>query len=43
MFQFWPEFGQNGKEDVKVEDVLRHEAGLAWFEGKVDVVRFFFF
>jgi len=21
---YWPEFGQHGKENVKVEDVLRH-------------------
>ena len=28
----WPEFGQNGKQDVRVEDVLRHEAGLPFFQ-----------
>jgi len=26
---YWPEFGQNGKENVKVCDLMRHEAGLA--------------
>ena len=26
--QHWPEFGQKGKEDLTVADVLRHEAGL---------------
>ena len=26
---YWPEFGQNGKEDLKVEDIMRHDAGLA--------------
>ena len=26
---YWPEFGQNGKEDVTVADLMRHEAGLA--------------
>eukprot|EP00510_Aplanochytrium_minuta_P009350 CAMPEP_0184060318 /NCGR_PEP_ID=MMETSP0956-20121227/10696_1 /TAXON_ID=627963 /ORGANISM="Aplanochytrium sp, Strain PBS07" /LENGTH=463 /DNA_ID=CAMNT_0026356301 /DNA_START=28 /DNA_END=1419 /DNA_ORIENTATION=+ len=26
--KFWPEFGQNGKEDIRISDVLRHEAGL---------------
>ena len=26
---YWPEFGQNGKDDITVADVLRHEAGLA--------------
>jgi CubicO group peptidase (beta-lactamase class C family) len=25
---YWPEFAQNGKENVTVADVLRHEAGL---------------
>jgi len=25
----WPEFGQNGKEETTVADLLRHEAGLA--------------
>ena len=28
--KYWPEFGQNGKENVTVADVLRHESGLAW-------------
>ncbi len=27
---YWPEFAQYGKENVKVADVLRHEAGLAY-------------
>ncbi len=26
---FWPEFGQNGKEDLTLADVLSHRAGLA--------------
>ena len=26
---YWPEFAQNGKEKVKVVDVMRHESGLA--------------
>ena len=26
---YWPEFAQNGKQDIKVADVLRHEGGLA--------------
>ena len=40
--RFWPEFGQNGKGDVKVEDVLRHEAGLPFFQQTImqaDLVR----
>ena len=24
----WPEFSQNGKENIKIEDVFRHESGL---------------
>ncbi|KAJ9088788.1 hypothetical protein DSO57_1019650 [Entomophthora muscae] len=27
----WPEFGVKGKEDVTVEDLLRHEAGVTYF------------
>ena len=27
----WPEFGQKGKGDIKVADVLRHESGLPFF------------
>jgi len=22
--RYWPEFAQNGKENIKIEDVLRH-------------------
>ena len=25
----WPEFAKNGKENVTVQEVMRHEAGLA--------------
>lgn len=25
----WPEFGENGKSDLRLENILRHEAGLA--------------
>ena len=27
----WPEFAKNGKEDIRICDVLRHESGLPWF------------
>lgn len=27
----WPEFGVNGKEEVTVADVMRHEAGIPFF------------
>jgi len=26
--EYWPEFGQFGKEDIRVETVLRHDSGL---------------
>ena len=32
---YWPEFGKNEKGDLKLEDVLRHESGLARFNGHV--------
>ncbi len=30
--QYWPEFGQEGKEDITVEQLLSHRAGLAWVD-----------
>ena len=29
---YWPEFGQNGKDSLKLEDILRHEGGLTTFK-----------
>ena len=29
--QYWPEFAQNGKENILVEDILRHDSGLHIF------------
>ena len=29
---YWPEFGQAGKEHIPVSDVLSHQAGLAWVD-----------
>jgi len=26
--KYWPEFIKNGKEDIQVKDVLRHEGGI---------------
>ena len=26
--KYWPEFGQNGKQDLTIADLMRHEAGL---------------
>ena len=34
--QYWPEFGQNGKEKITVREVLCHEAGLARFHKKFE-------
>ena len=33
----WPEFAKNGKEDILIEDVLRHDAGLNKFSKKIDL------
>lgn len=30
--QYWPEFGAEGKHDLTVADLMRHEAGLAAFD-----------
>ena len=30
--KYWPEFAQNGKENITVADVLRHEGGLDKFD-----------
>ena len=32
---YWPEFAQNGKEHVLVQDVLRHDARLHFFDRQV--------
>jgi len=34
--KYWPEFGENGKEETTVADLMRHEAGLAAFKESVD-------
>ena len=33
--QYWPEFGQNGKEDVTVRQVISHQAGLSAIDQKL--------
>eukprot|EP00090_Calanus_glacialis_P024125 TRINITY_DN37455_c0_g1_i1.p1 TRINITY_DN37455_c0_g1~~TRINITY_DN37455_c0_g1_i1.p1 ORF type:complete len:428 (-),score=98.05 TRINITY_DN37455_c0_g1_i1:82-1365(-) len=35
--EYWPEFAQNGKEEVTVADLMRHEAGLAAWDTSLDV------
>ena len=35
----WPEFAQNGKEDVRICDVLRHESGLSYFTESLSSIK----
>ncbi|KAI9293561.1 beta-lactamase/transpeptidase-like protein [Neoconidiobolus thromboides FSU 785] len=30
--EIWPEFGKSGKEEVTISDVLKHEAGIPYFD-----------
>lgn len=34
--KYWPEFGYNGKKNITVADVMRHEAGLSRFDQIVE-------
>ncbi|WP_299864525.1 serine hydrolase domain-containing protein [uncultured Hoeflea sp.] len=34
--KYWPEFAQNGKEDITLRQLLSHQAGLHAFHQKVD-------
>jgi len=36
---YWPEFAQNGKQNVLVRHVLTHTAGLLGFTGQTDLMR----
>jgi CubicO group peptidase (beta-lactamase class C family) len=36
--EFWPEFGQAGKENITFTQLLSHQAGLAALDRKVDVL-----
>ena len=29
---YWPKFAKNGKENMKVEEILRHEGGMHKFD-----------
>ena len=31
VFTYWPEFAKNGKDNIRLCDVLRHESGLSSF------------
>ena len=35
----WPEFGQNGKDNITISEVLRHESGLAWFTESIPSIK----
>ncbi|MGB5324556.1 MAG: serine hydrolase domain-containing protein, partial [Pseudomonadales bacterium] len=35
--QYWPEFGANGKDELTVAELMRHEAGLANFHTAIDL------
>ncbi len=34
--EYWPEFGGNGKHDLTVAELMRHEAGMAAFDVTLD-------
>jgi CubicO group peptidase (beta-lactamase class C family) len=38
--EFWPEFGQSGKENVTVSELLSHSAGLCALDEKVKVTHY---
>ena len=38
IIKHWPEFGQNGKDEVTIADLMRHEAGLAAFDQTLDPI-----
>ena len=38
--KYWPEFGQNGKEDTLVRHVMLHTAGVLGFPGQTDLLQF---
>merc|ERR1711983_295641 len=35
----WPEFGQNGKEDITIADVMRHSSGLSYFTESLSSIK----
>ena len=34
--RYWPEFGKNGKDWIKVVDVMQHEGGLPFLSQNLD-------
>jgi len=39
VIKYWKDFGQNGKEHIRIVDVMRHEAGLVMFTEEVDLAK----
>ena len=37
--KYWPEFSQNGKENVTIADVFRHQGGMAYFTEPIETVK----
>ena len=37
VMKYWPEFAKNGKEWIKIRDVLSHDLCLYTFEGNIDL------
>uniref|UniRef100_A0A914Z0K1 Beta-lactamase-related domain-containing protein n=1 Tax=Panagrolaimus superbus TaxID=310955 RepID=A0A914Z0K1_9BILA len=35
--KYWPEFGQNGKENTTIKQILDHEAGLPYIEEEISL------
>ena len=38
--KYWPEFGNHGKDKIRIEDVLRHEAGLPYLKTPLTTKQF---
>ncbi|VDM41024.1 unnamed protein product [Toxocara canis] len=34
--KYWPEFGQNGKETITIDQLFSHQAGLAFVDGTIE-------
>lgn len=37
IIDYWPEFGANGKEQLTIAELMRHEAGLANFDSSMEL------
>ena len=40
VIEFWPEFGQSGKTEITLAQVLSHQAGLAALDRPVDILEY---